>query len=112
MSTGNISSSTTSIQFLRADRAFKNIQTRGGITGEDLNKKINDEDTECSISSSNIKIKNLGEEIKKDEVSEKTGKYIGEIKEFISGNNYPEIPEEDIKEALNSGKSLLADYTA
>jgi len=111
MAVGNINSGITGIQILRAKQAFENTNK---LSKENalLKNGFDEEDVKLSISSQNITFKKQTEEVDKDDFLQRNQKYIGEIKEFMGKYNYPAMQEEDIKEALSYGKSILADYTA
>ena len=111
MTVGSINSGIAGIQGWRARQAFENTNK---LSKENslLKNGFTEEDVKVSISSQNINIKKQPEENIKDDLIEKNNKYIGEIKEFIDKYNYQDIQDEDIKNALNYGKSILADYTA
>lgn len=111
MSIGSISSSINNLQSLRAKQAFENTN-KLSKNNELLKNGFIEENIKISISSVNIKTEKGAEEVKKDDFLEKNKNYIGEIKEFMDKNNYQNIQEEDIKQALTYGKSILADYTA
>lgn len=111
MAVGSINSGISSIQFLRAKQAFENTN-KLSKNNEILKNGFSEEDVKLSISSRDINIKKQTEEVKNDDFLQINKKYIGEIKEFIGKNNYQDVKEEDIKNALSYGKSILADYTA
>ena len=111
MTVGSISSSIGSIQLLRARQAFENTN-KLSKEKEILKNGFSEEDVKLSISSQDITIKKQTEEVKTDDFLQRNKQYIGEIKEFMGKNNYQDIQEEDIKQALSYGKSILADYTA
>lgn len=111
MAVGSVNSGISSIQYLRAKQAFEN--TNSLAKKNDLIKNgFDEEDIKLSVSSADISIKKPQTETKTDDILEQNKKYIGEVREFIGKHNYQEVNEEDIKNALNYGKSILADYTA
>jgi anti-sigma28 factor (negative regulator of flagellin synthesis) len=111
MTVGGISSGISSVQFLRAKQAFENTN-KLAKENEILKNGFSEEDVKISISSANIKIEKQPEELKKNNIDELNNKKIGEIKQFIEKNNYYMVEDEDLKQALSTGKSILANYTA
>jgi len=111
MTVGGINSGITGIQLLRAKQAFENTNKLSRESAL-LKNGFDEEDVKVSISSQNITVKKQSEEVNKDDFLQRNKTYIGEIKEFIGQYNYQDIKEEDIKQALSYGKSILADYTA
>lgn len=111
MTVGGIGSGINSIQFLRARQAFENTN-KLAKNEEILKDGFGEEDVKLSISSQDIKIQKQPEEIKKDEFEEKNNQKMGEIKQFIAKNNCFIVNDEDLKYALSTGRSVLADYTA
>lgn len=115
MSLGAINSGISSIQFLRAKQAFEStnkISKNNETLKLNAQKGFSEEDVKLSISSKNINIPTTAEEPAAEEFTAQTKESIGEIKKFINENNYQDVEEEDIKYALTSGKSILANYTA
>jgi len=112
MAIESISSNIANIQLLRAKQAFENtnkLAKAGGV----LAQQVGEEDVKLSISSQQINIPEKKEVSQKEEdFIDKNKNYLGEIKNFIGENNFNEIGEENLKEALRYGKSILADYTA
>jgi len=112
MTIGSINSNIANIQLLRAKQAFINNDK---LAKEGLAKHpVGEEDVKLSISSQQIEIpENKEVPAKKEEnFLEKNKSYLGEIKNFIGENSFNQIGEDDLKEALRYGKSILADYTA
>ena len=111
MSIGGVGSGISGIQFLRAKQAFENTN-KLAKNNEILKNGFTEEDVKVSISSREINIYKKPEEVVQEDMTEKNKKYIGEIKEFIGKHNYQDLQEEDIKQALSNGRSILADYSA
>jgi len=111
MSIGGVGSGISGIQYLRAKRAFENTNNLAK-NNEILKNGFTEEDVKVSISSKDIKINKQPEEVVNEDLTEKNQKYIGEIKEFMGKHNGQNLQDEDIKQALSYGKSILADYTA
>lgn len=114
MSVGNVSG-IDSIKALRAKQAFERTN-KLSENKELLQNGFNEEDIKLSISSKEINIPKQKEaepeKVKKDDFMERHHQYVGEIKNFINKNNYQVVEEEDIKNAITYGRSILADYTA
>ena len=109
MSVGSISSSINTIQLYRAQQAFKsskNLPEKENKTMEEQNEKYYAESTPLKESSENV------QENRMNDFLQRNSQYIGEIKDFITQNNYENIQNEDLRAAISYGKSILADYTA
>lgn len=113
MAIGGIGSGINNIQLLRARQAFENTN-KLAKNKEILKNSFTDEDVTLSISSrQEIKKDNfINSEAEVSSFSKQNKNYIGEIKEFMGKNNYKNLNEDEIKEALYYGTSILADYQA
>ncbi len=113
MTVGVINSGINGIQVLKARQAFENIN-KLAKKNELTNTGFSEEDVKLSISSQNINIQKSEAFSSKENIDQggENKKYINEIKEFIGKYNNHELQDEDIKDAMMFGKSILADYTA
>ena len=111
MTVGSVSQGVNSLQFLRAQSAFKHDQKSCEKT--DLSSKSSEDSIKVEISSKQINDKSNGtEKTEKADFWAHNGKWVEEIKKFAGKYNQTDFEDEDIKYAVQNGTSLLADYTA